>query len=76
VVTLCGHADEPCPVFPAKTRVVHVGYEDAPRLTHHLPDGEAKLAVYRPERDEIRRFIETLPESLQGEPDPGDGKAR
>jgi arsenate reductase (thioredoxin) len=64
VVTVCGHADEHCPVFPAKTRVVHVGFEDPPKLTRHLPDGEEKLAVYRRVRDEIRRFIETLPEAL------------
>ena len=63
-VTVCGHAHEHCPIFPGKTRVVHVGFEDPPRLTEHLPDGEEKLAVYRRVRDEIRRFVETLPESL------------
>lgn len=67
VVTVCGHADEHCPLFPAKTKVVHVGFEDPPRLTRHLPDGEEKLAVYRRVRDEIRKFIETLPESLNAE---------
>lgn len=64
VVTVCGHADEHCPVFPAKTRVVHAGFEDPPALTRHLPDGEAKLAVYRRVRDEIRQFVERLPEAL------------
>lgn len=65
VVTVCDHADENCPVFPAGTKVVHVGFEDPPKLTKHLPDGEAKLAVYRRVRDEIRSFVETLPNSLQ-----------
>jgi arsenate reductase len=65
VVTVCGHADENCPVFPGKTKVVHVGFEDPPKLTKHLPDGEAKLAVYRRVRDEIRRFVEELPASLE-----------
>jgi len=65
VVTVCGHADENCPLFPARTKVVHVGFEDPPRLTQHLPEGEEKLAVYRRVRDEIRRFVETLPESLK-----------
>jgi arsenate reductase len=65
VVTVCGHANEHCPIFPGKTRVVHVGFEDPPALTRHLPDGEEKLAVYRRVRDEIRRFIETLPEALR-----------
>ncbi len=64
VVTVCGHANEHCPLFPGKTKVVHVGFEDPPRLTKDLPDGEAKLAVYRRVRDEIRRFVETLPEAL------------
>ncbi len=66
VVTVCGHAQEHCPVFPGPARVVHVGFDDPPALTKHLPDGEAKLAVYRRVRDEIRRFVETLPEGLQG----------
>lgn len=65
VVTVCGHADENCPMFPAKTRVVHVGFEDPPKLTKRLPDGEEKLEVYRRVRDEIRRFVESLPEALE-----------
>jgi arsenate reductase len=64
VVTVCGHANEHCPVFPGKARIVHVGFDDPPRLTKELPDGEAKLAVYRRVRDEIREFVETLPDAL------------
>ena len=44
--------------------MAHVGFEDPPKLTGHLPDGEEKLAVYRRVRDEIRRFVETLPGAL------------
>ena len=44
--------------------MVHVGFEDPPRLTKQLPDGEEKLAVYRRVRDEIRKFVETLPGAL------------
>jgi arsenate reductase len=64
VVTVCGHADENCPMFPGKAKIVHVGFEDPPKLTKHLPDGDEKLAVYRRVRDEIRRYIETLPGAL------------
>jgi arsenate reductase (thioredoxin) len=67
VVTVCGHADENCPVFSGKTRVVHVGFEDPPKLTKHLPDGEEMLAVYRRVRDQIRAFIKTLPDGLRSE---------
>jgi arsenate reductase (thioredoxin) len=69
VVTVCGHANEHCPVFPGEAKVVHVGFDDPPKLSAGLPDGEAKLAVYRRIRDEIRAFVETLPESLLN-PDP------
>ena len=66
VVTVCGHANEHCPVFLGKAKVVHVGFDDPPKLTKQLPDGEEKLAVYRRVRDKIRKFVETLPESLEG----------
>jgi arsenate reductase (thioredoxin) len=65
VVTVCGHADEHCPAFARPTRVVHAGFEDPPRLTGDLPDGEEKLAVYRRVRDEIRGFVERMPGVLE-----------
>ena len=64
VVTVCGHANEHCPIFPGPAKVVHVGFEDPPRLTKNLPDGEPKLEVYRRVRDQIRDFVKTLPEGL------------
>ena len=67
VITVCGHANEHCPIFPGQAKVVHVGFEDPPKLTKHLPDGEEKLAVYRRVRDEIRKFVETLPGGLKSE---------
>jgi arsenate reductase len=45
--------------------VVHAGFEDPPRLTAHLPDGEEKLEVYRRVRDQIRAYVETLPGALR-----------
>ena len=66
VITVCGHANEHCPVFPGKTKVIHVGFEDPPRLTKGMPDGEEKLAVYRRVRDEIRAYVETMPTNLHG----------
>lgn len=64
VITVCGNARESCPVFPGKTRVVHVGFDDPPRLVEACQTGEEKLACYRRVRDEIRTFIEKLPEIL------------
>jgi len=64
VITVCDHARETCPLFPGKARKMHCGFDDPPSLTADMPDGEEKLNVYRRVRDEIRDFIETLPESL------------
>jgi arsenate reductase (thioredoxin) len=64
VITVCSHANETCPVFPGKAKVVDVAFADPPALTRAMPDGEEKLAVYRRVRDEIRKFVETLPEAL------------
>jgi len=66
VVTVCGHADEHCPAFPAKTRVQHVGFDDPPRLAAEATSEEEALRHYRRVRDEIRRFVEGLPEALDG----------
>jgi arsenate reductase (thioredoxin) len=64
VVTVCGHAHESCPVFPGSTRVVHVGFDDPPKLAAGAATEEEALQHYRGVRDDIRRFIETLPESV------------
>jgi arsenate reductase len=61
VVTVCGHANENCPVFPGRTTVVHKGFEDPPKLAEGAASEEEALAPYRRVRDEIRAFVETLP---------------
>jgi len=64
VVTVCDHAHETCPVLPGAPRVVHVGFDDPPRLAEEAKTEEEALAIYRRARDEIRAFVETLPEGL------------
>ena len=66
VVTVCGHAHEHCPVFPGQTRVVHVGFDDPPRLVEDALTEEERLAPFRRVRDEIRDFVAELPERLDG----------
>ncbi len=71
VVTVCGHANENCPIFPGRTRVLHVGFDDPPKLAEGARTEEEALAHYRRVRDEIRDFIRTLPETrLQTEHTP------
>lgn len=62
VITLCGHARETCPYFPGKN--IHQGFDDPPMLSGDTDTEEEKLYHYRRVRDEIRQFIETLPQSL------------
>ena len=64
VITLCSHAHESCPVFPGKARVLHQGFDDPPKLAEVAKSEKEALAVYRRVRDEIRSFVETLPEWL------------
>jgi arsenate reductase len=64
VVTVCGNANESCPVFPYQTKVIHVGFDDPPRLATDAKTDEERLITYRRVRDEIRAFVETLPTSL------------
>jgi len=66
VVTVCGHASENCPIFPGKAKVVHVGFDDPPKLAADAKNEEEALRHYRRVRDEIRAFVETLPGSLNG----------
>jgi arsenate reductase (thioredoxin) len=68
VITLCDQANESCPLFPGKTRRLHMGFDDPPKLASGSPTEEEALQHYRRVRDEIRAFVERLPEVLKGEP--------
>jgi arsenate reductase len=59
VITVCGHADAHCPAWPAGTRVVHVGFDDPPKLAKSAATPEEGLGHYRRVRDEIRAFVAT-----------------
>jgi len=64
VVTLCSGARTACPVFPAKSRVLHFGFDDPPALAAGAKTEEEAMNHYRRVRDEIRRFVERFPEVL------------
>ena len=64
VVTVCESAHEKCPVFGGKAEVIHVGFDDPPRLAKEAKSEEEVLDCYRRVRDEIKRFIEKMPEVL------------
>lgn len=65
VVTVCGHAEEPRPVFPGGIKVVHVPFDDPPKLAEDAKSEEEALTFYRRARDEIRTFIERFPDEFR-----------
>ncbi|MCF8054022.1 MAG: arsenite methyltransferase [Deltaproteobacteria bacterium] len=68
IVTVCGHAHETCPFFPSNCKVIHIGFDDPPKMAKELAQRgaseEAQLDCYRTIRDAIKAFVETLPEAL------------
>ena len=65
VITVCSDADRNCPVFLGKTRKLHRGFDDPPKLAAGARNEAEALAHYRRVRDEIRAFVEGLPSFLK-----------
>ena len=73
VVTVCDHAHESCPLFPGETKVIHAGFDDPPSMAKSAKTEEEALAHYRRVRDEIKAFVQTLPEALAKEQERSHG---
>jgi len=65
VVTVCDDARESCPRFAGEARVLHVSFDDPPRLAAGETDPEKALAHYRRVRDELRAFVLMIPDVLR-----------
>ncbi|MBX3390699.1 MAG: arsenate reductase ArsC [Phycisphaeraceae bacterium] len=59
IITVCDSAHESCPVVPG-VRVLHVPFEDPPRLANGARSDEDALPHYRRVRDEIAKFVAEL----------------
>jgi arsenate reductase len=57
VITVCGHADENCPAYLGNVRIVHVGFDDPPKLAKSAATEDEASGHYRRVRDETRYFI-------------------
>lgn len=55
VITVCGNADQACPMFPGQLNRHHWGFDDP---AHAMGTDEEKLQVFRRVRDEVRRVFE------------------
>ena len=67
VITLRDDAQQACPFFPAKTAIIHRGFDDPPKLAERSANEEEVLGHYRRVRDEIRAYIEILPGFLNAD---------
>jgi arsenate reductase len=55
VITVCGNADQACPMFPGQVNRHHWPFDDPARATG---TDEEKMAVFRRVRDEIKKVFE------------------
>ncbi|MDO9183769.1 MAG: arsenate reductase ArsC [Bacteriovorax sp.] len=60
VYTVCGHANENCPIFLGAAKKIHVGFDDPPQLSMGLSDEEEILSHYRRVRDEIKNWVKNF----------------
>ena len=65
VFTVCSDAHENCPYF-AGGKIIHVGFDDPPRLTKEMKNEEDILDVYRRVRDEIKAMVKNIEEYMEG----------
>ena len=63
VITLCDNARQQCPILSKDAKHVHRAFKDPIMMTG---SDEKIIAAFRKTRDEIKAFVETLPESLEG----------
>jgi arsenate reductase len=56
VITVCGKADQVCPIFPGQVNRHHWPFDDPARAEG---SDDAKVAVFRRVRDEMRRTFQS-----------------
>jgi arsenate reductase (thioredoxin) len=62
VITVCGNADQACPIFPGQVSRYHWGFDDP---AHATGSEEEQLTVFRRVRDEIRKVFEAYAAGLK-----------
>ena len=62
VITVCGNADQACPMFPGQVNRYHWGFDDP---AHARGTEEEVLAVFRQVRDQIKLVFEAYAAGLR-----------
>jgi len=61
VITVCGNADQACPMYPGQVSRYHWGFDDP---THAKGTNEQVVSEFRRVRDEIRKVFEAYAAGL------------
>ncbi len=72
VITVCGNADQACPVFPGQVNRYHWGFDDPAKAEG---TDEEKLEVFRRVRDEIKMVFEAYAAGRWDEAKAADAQA-
>lgn len=64
VVAVCDHAANNCPAFSAQTHIIQHQFDDPPKLAANAKNDDEALGYYRQVRDEIKSWINNLPQQL------------
>lgn len=64
VITLCDGASEACPFLPGNFIRIHKPFLDPPFMAQNAKTEEEAMRHYRLVRDEIRKFVEGMPDNL------------
>jgi len=70
LVTVCGHADEHCPVLPSGVKKIHWPLTDPAKATG---TEDEIMAQFRATRDEVKARVRTLLDELRGRRTAGGG---
>lgn len=57
VVTVCSGAHEKCPILYGDCEIIHIGFDDPPKLAEGESGEENKLKIYRRVRNEIKKAL-------------------
>ncbi len=64
VYAVCDNASRNCPSFSGYTKTIFHQFDDPPKLARELEDQTSVMNCYRQVRDQIKHWIQELPQTL------------
>ncbi|MEH6628527.1 MAG: arsenate reductase ArsC [Motiliproteus sp.] len=73
VITLCGNANDHCPVFP-DSHQIHRPFDDPPHMAAQHQEEQQQLECYRQVRDQIKQWMSGLDNLIGSSSDSAETK--